>query len=368
MYRRSAAVRAVAFVVVGLLLAGCSSGGGGIGSGGIGGSTGSGTSSPTGTTSEQVSFTSDGNTTYGTLEIPAHRNGQKLAAALILAGSGPTDRNGNQPPSVVPYNLEYIANALAQQGIMTLRFDKYASGQTGLGSFASDPGSLTLRDFFDEAKAAYAFLRRQPLADPTRLLLVGHSEGGMYALDLATTVSPKPAGLALIEPQDVRELTLIVVQLAAQLRALVKQGQITTAQANALVADIQRQVANFRAGRPTDLTGLPASVVTTWQGIFAQPAYNRPADAVYPPTLAAKVASGTRVLVTDSPADTNIPPSTIGPLVNALKQAGTTGPGLVSLHNVDHDLFAAPNTTGSSLDPQVVSALDGWAQPYAAQP
>ena len=70
-------------------LAACSSAGaaGGSGSG----------SGEVAAASSDVSFAVDGTKTYGTLEIPAHRNGQHLAAALLLAGSGPTDRDGNQP-------------------------------------------------------------------------------------------------------------------------------------------------------------------------------------------------------------------------------------------------------------------------------
>ncbi len=45
-----------------------------------------------------VAFTVDGTITYGTLDVPAHRAGQRLAAALLLAGSGPTDRNGMTLP------------------------------------------------------------------------------------------------------------------------------------------------------------------------------------------------------------------------------------------------------------------------------
>src|SRR6185437_7510323 len=77
-------------------------------------------------TSSDVSFAVDGTKTYGTLEIPAHRHGQHLAAALLLAGSGPTDRDGNQPSqNITPQTLKLVAGVLAQQGIMTLRFDKY---------------------------------------------------------------------------------------------------------------------------------------------------------------------------------------------------------------------------------------------------
>ena len=105
-----------------------------------------GTTSPTvsGTTTKDVTFSADGTTTYATLEVPGHTDGQRLAAALLIAGSGPTDRDGNQKPSVTPNTLKQIADALAGQGVVTLRFDKYFSGQTGAGKYTSDPGSIDL--------------------------------------------------------------------------------------------------------------------------------------------------------------------------------------------------------------------------------
>ena len=149
--------------------------------------------------SRDVSFVVAGTTTYGTLDIPAHRPGQRLAAALLLAGSGPTDRNGNQPSSnVTPQTLKLVAGVLAQQGIVTFRFDKYFSGQTVGGAFAADPGSIDLAAYIRQADAAYDLLRAQPEADTRQMLVAGHSEGGMYALLVAESVSPHPAGLALI--------------------------------------------------------------------------------------------------------------------------------------------------------------------------
>jgi hypothetical protein len=109
-------------------LAACSSGGVASGSGSGSGSSGS---AQVAATSQDVSFTVDGTKTYGTLEIPAHRGGQHLAAALLLAGSGPTDRDGDQPSQkVTPQTLKLVAEELARQGIMTLRFDKYFARPT----------------------------------------------------------------------------------------------------------------------------------------------------------------------------------------------------------------------------------------------
>jgi pimeloyl-ACP methyl ester carboxylesterase len=157
----------------------------------------------------QVSFATGATTTYGTLQVPAHRSGQHLAAALLLAGSGPTDRDGNQPPSLTPNTLRQIADALARMGIISLRFDKYFAGRTGAGSYASDPGSIDLNAFIRQADDAYQLLYRHPAADRQRLLVVGHSEGGMYATLVAETASPHPAALALVEPQDERLLDLV---------------------------------------------------------------------------------------------------------------------------------------------------------------
>src|SRR5436190_10498395 len=114
---------------------------------GAGAASGSGSGSGSGevaATSQDVSFVVDGTKTYGTLEVPAHRSGQHLAAALLLAGSGPTDRNGNQAPDLTPNTLGQIADALDRVGIMSLRFDKYFAGRTRGGRYAADPGSIDL--------------------------------------------------------------------------------------------------------------------------------------------------------------------------------------------------------------------------------
>src|ERR1041384_4785228 len=73
----------------------------------------------------EVVFTVDGTTTYGTLHVPAHRAGQRLRAALLLPGSGPTDRDGNQP-STSPNTLAQLDHALAPDPAATLRLDNNA--------------------------------------------------------------------------------------------------------------------------------------------------------------------------------------------------------------------------------------------------
>ena len=319
----------------------------------------------------EVSFVVDGTRTYGTLEVPAHRADQHLAAALLLAGSGSTDRNGNQGSGLTPNTLGQIATALDKMGIMSLRFDKYFAGRTGGGSYASDPGSIDLNAFIRQADDAYKLLLSQPSADRNRMLVVGHSEGGMYAILVAETVSPHPVGLALVEPQDERLLDLVALQIDESLNAAASRGAITTGAAQANAHGVQQAISDFRAGQPVDTSGLLPSVVTALTPVIlssANASYVRTDDAVDVPTYAAKLPSGTWVLVTDGTADTNVPPSTIQPLVDSLASAGTTGPGLQTLDGLDHDLNpAGTQPNGAALDPAFVSALRHWALPYASR-
>jgi uncharacterized protein len=346
-------------------LAACSSAGaaGGAGSNATG-------SGQIAATSQDISFTVDGTKTYGTLEIPAHRSGQHLAAALLLAGSGPTDRNGNQPSSnVTPQTLKLVAGVLAQQGIETLRFDKYFTGQTGAGAFASDPGAIDLNAYIRQADYAYDYLIAQPGVDRQRMLVVGHSEGGFYAMLVADTVSTHPAGLALLEPQDQRILSLVALQLDEQLDSAVQQGQLSATAAQQQAVGINNAITQFRAGQQVDTSGLLPQIVEQLTPELLTPGNAKVArtdDQVSPVDAAAKVPSGTRVLVTDGTADTNIPPSTISPLTSALTGAGTAGPGLKVLTGINHDL----HTTGTPdndavLAPSVIAAIKAWSQPYA---
>ncbi len=122
-------------------------------------------------TMHEISFTVDGTTTYGTLTIPAHRPRQNMPAALLLPGSGPTDRNGDQPPALTPHTLTKIADVLADEGVASLRFDKYGTGRTGLGAYAEQPTTIDYPAFVRQAGAAYQLLADRPEVDRRALFL-----------------------------------------------------------------------------------------------------------------------------------------------------------------------------------------------------
>ncbi|MFG3226064.1 alpha/beta hydrolase family protein [Kitasatospora sp. NPDC048194] len=313
----------------------------------------------------EVSFVVNGTTTYGTLHIPQGPTDAKLPAALLLPGSGPTDRNGNQPPQLMPDTLADLARLMGDDGIMTLRYDKYSTGQTGLGAYADHPGALDLDAFVQQAAAGYRFLAAQPGADPQKLLITGHSEGALIALevDRDAAPAPAPAGLALLEPQDMRLLDLVTLQVDQQVDAAVSAGQLDSARAAALRTAVTNGVSEIRSGRPADTAGLPGPIAAVFQSLNGNLAFARTDDAVDPADLAAKVPPATKVMVTCGTADTQVPCSSTGPLADALKAAGTGGPGLVTLPDVDHLLQPAGSPPGTdTLAPAALQAVHAFDQ------
>lgn len=309
----------------------------------------------------KVAFTADGTTAYGTLHVPEHRAGQRLRAALLLPGSGPTDRDGNQPPESTPDTLAQVADALDRDGIATLRFDKYGTGRTGLGAYQDHPERLDYPAFVRQARAAYKSLRDQPETDPRALQIVGHSEGAMTGLLLGGTVHPRPTGLALLQPQAIRMLDLVALQLKAQIAEATRQGQFTPEQQRAINTAIDAAVTSLREHRPVETTDLPAAIAQLFEAFQGPNArFVESDDAVYPPDTAAALRPGTKVLLTCGTNDAQVPCVTTNALMTALRHAHAGGPGRVALPGVDHLLHDAdhPNT----LAPPILDALHRFAR------
>ena len=125
----------------------------------------------------------------GSLALPAATPQEGSPALLLLPGSGPTDRDGNQPPFLKTNLLKQIAERLAEDGVASLRFDKRAARTYLMKILALDQEEqnefLSWENFLNDAKAALRFLRAQKDVDPSRIGLLGHSEGGLIALQVA---------------------------------------------------------------------------------------------------------------------------------------------------------------------------------------
>jgi pimeloyl-ACP methyl ester carboxylesterase len=109
--------------------------------------------------------------------------GHRRAAEIITStGSGLQDRD-EALPSVAGYRpFRQVADTLARHGIATLRLD-----DRGYGASGGNGRTATSRDFADDVRAGLEWLRHRPEIDPTRLAIVGHSEGGLIAPMVAAT-------------------------------------------------------------------------------------------------------------------------------------------------------------------------------------
>jgi alpha-beta hydrolase superfamily lysophospholipase len=98
--------------------------------------------------------------------------------ALLVAGSGPTDRDGNTPLLPAPIdNLKRLAQALAARGIASLRYDKRGIGGSTFPGLSEE--ALRFDQLVDDAVALARRLQRDPRI--ARVSLVGHSEGALVA-------------------------------------------------------------------------------------------------------------------------------------------------------------------------------------------
>ena len=119
-----------------------------------------------------------------TLTVPRGAKG-RVPVAVIIAGSGPTDRNGNSVLGIRPNSYAQLAWRLAERGIATLRYDKRGMPGTQ-GTF--DIRTMTLEDFAGDARAAAESLARDVRF--SRVVLIGHSEGASLALIAARQGAP----------------------------------------------------------------------------------------------------------------------------------------------------------------------------------
>ena len=112
---------------------------------------------------------------YGTQLAPA--NFKKIPVALIIAGSGPTDRDGNNP-SMKNNSLKILASALANKGIASLRYDKRGIAKSS--SAGKSEADLRFDDLVDDARGWVALLKADKRF--SKVIIIGHSEGSLIGM------------------------------------------------------------------------------------------------------------------------------------------------------------------------------------------
>lgn len=142
---------------------------------------------------EPVTLETPNGTLYGTLERPQSRSA--VPVVLIIAGSGPTDRDGNSPLLKGPNNsLKLLAAGLAAQGIASVRYDKRGIGETGKAmQLAAEKAKTPLReeDLSFETLIDDAVRWGKQLHADRRFLsltVIGHSEGSLIGMVAAQKI------------------------------------------------------------------------------------------------------------------------------------------------------------------------------------
>lgn len=110
----------------------------------------------------------------GTLLIPEQNEANKLA--IIIAGSGPTDRNGNQN-FLINNSLKKLAEELTNNGIATFRYDKRIVKQIRQGNVDNN---IKFDDFINDASDVITHFKTSNQF--SEIFVIGHSQGSLVGM------------------------------------------------------------------------------------------------------------------------------------------------------------------------------------------
>jgi len=135
---------------------------------------------------------------------------ERPPVALLIAGSGSTDHDGNGP-QIRPATLKKLSEQLVARNIATLRYDKRGAG--GWKPEFGRPEDFRFKDYADDAVALVNYLRES--GKFSRVAVVGHSEGGLVAILAAQRVGVDR--LVLLTTAARRQGDLLKAQLEKKL-------------------------------------------------------------------------------------------------------------------------------------------------------
>lgn len=274
----------------------------------------------------------------GTLELPA--SSSPLPVALIIAGSGPTDRDGNTVGLPGANNsLRLLAEGLAAHGIASVRYDKRGVGESRLAG----PREADLR-FDGYVEDAAAWVRRlRADARFTTVTVIGHSEGSLIGM----LAAERAGGDAMVSIAGIgrRADQVLRVQLAPRLPS-------------GLLRESDRIMASLVAGHGAD--SVPAALAPLFRS-SVQP-YLISWFRHDPAAVVARLAMP--VLVAQGTTDIQVGPSEAQLLVRAQPKAT-----LLVIDGMNHVLKRVPADQAAQIasygDPRVPVApelTDGIAR------
>ncbi|MEM8599311.1 MAG: alpha/beta hydrolase [Bacteroidota bacterium] len=229
---------------------------------------------PPGVLAEAVAIDTPTGTLHGTLTWPA-APAQPAPGVVIVAGSGPTDRDGNSIMLPGKNNsLRMLAEALTAEGYAVLRFDKRGVAASAESSIAEV--DVRVETFAEDVVAWGRWLRADPRTTDA-LSIIGHSEGALVGalaadpLDAAGFVALAGLGRPIqvvLRRQLAAQLPAEVLIEVDSLFATLERGETTEALSPMLVStfrpSVQPYLSSVMAYDPADLVaalGAPVLVV-----------------------------------------------------------------------------------------------------------
>ena len=193
---------------------------------------------------EEVSLESDTGVLYGTLEKP--ESPINNVAAMIIAGSGPTDRNGNNP--LIPGkndSLKMLAEGLASLGYASLRTDKRGIAKSKSASL--EQADVRFETFVTDAVSWIEYLRDEQ--GFKKIIVIGHSEGSLVSMLAAQDEAVKDSIVSFISVAGAGESAQDIMrsQLAEQLSPTMLDGDeevLVSLENGQLVTELPESIAS----------------------------------------------------------------------------------------------------------------------------
>ncbi|WP_315758699.1 MULTISPECIES: alpha/beta hydrolase [unclassified Bradyrhizobium] len=259
---------------------------------------------------------------------------ERPPVALLIAGSGSTDRDGNGP-QLKPATLKKLAEQLAAQGIASLRYDK--RGARGWKAEFGRPEDFRFKDYVGDAAALVDFLRGKF----ARIVLVGHSEGGLVAI-LTARRTPVDR-LVLLASSARRQGDLLKAQLEKKLPA-------------AKMEPVAKAIDAIMAGQVVDPPPPELPIAPSMQPSIGSAFAEDPIDPLKQLSIPILIVGGARdhqIARLDMVALAAAAPAAKSLWLPEMNHV------LVDVANEDENL-ASYNDPGRPLDPDMIDAVAGF--------
>lgn len=322
-----------------------------------------------GVVEEETTFQSAEFTLSATLALPESAD-TPVPGVLLIPGSGPIDRNENTTGFETNV-FNQLAQALANKGIGSLRYDKRGVGESE-GIFAE----ASMEDVITDAKAALDALQASEKIDSKQLFVLGHSEGGILA-PIISAEHDQLAGLVLLA-SPAHSLDWIIRSQVKRLNEDAGKSedevQSILAQEDQYLDFVRNSTGNWSdytfdqlvesmpwltREKQTELTILPLA--------WLREHFNHD-----PIKTIKKVTCP--VLILQGDKDYQVPPSEAELLFSALKEAGNQDVELALFPDLNHLMRLHPEEPNliyrhldEPVDQRVFDTITGWITSHVAQ-